>query len=78
MSKTASEVFAAALALSEEDRRELAEMLVGSLDGDVDPTSEQAWTAEIERRLRKIESRQAHSISMDEAVARLRQAAQRQ
>ena len=78
MSKTASEVLAAALALSEEDRRELAEMLVGSLDGDVVPTSEQAWTAEIERRLRKIESRQAHSISMDEAVARLRQAAQRQ
>ncbi len=78
MSKTASEVFAAALSLSEEDRGELAEMLVGSLDGDVDPTNDQAWTAEIDRRLRKIESRQAHSISMDEAVARLRQAAQRQ
>ena len=75
MSKAAQEVFDEALALSEEDRGKLAEKLVGSLDATVDPDAEEAWTAEIERRLAKIEAGQAKWISMSEAVARLHRAA---
>jgi putative addiction module component (TIGR02574 family) len=75
MGKAAHEVFDEALALSEEDRGKLAEKLVESLDASVDPDAEEAWTAEIERRLAKIEAGQTKSISMSEAVARLHRAA---
>lgn len=70
-----SEVFEAALALSEEDRGRLAEQLVQSLAPELDPDAETAWSAEIERRLARIEAGTANAVSMSEAVARLQQAA---
>ncbi len=75
MSKAAHEVFDEALALSEEDRGKLAEKLLESLDASVDPGAEEAWAAEIQRRLARIEAGQAKSISMSEAIARLHRAA---
>ena len=72
MTSSVSEVFDAALGLSDEDRGKLAEKLVESLDPVVDPGAEEAWVAEIERRLARIDAGQAKWISMDEAVARLR------
>ena len=75
MSKAAHDVFDEAMALSEEDRGRLAEKLVESLDASVDPGAEEAWTAEIQRRLARIEAGQAKSVSMSEAVARLHRAA---
>ena len=77
MQRSAHEVTEAALALSEEDRGRLAEKLVQSLDGDLDPGSETAWAAEIERRLARIDAGQASAVSMEEAVARMRRAAYR-
>jgi putative addiction module component (TIGR02574 family) len=75
MSKAAAEVFDEALALSEEDRGKLAEKLVESLDGTVESGAGEAWTAEIERRLARIEGGQAKSVSMSDAVARMHRAA---
>jgi len=75
MQRTAPEVTEAALALSEDERARLAETLVRSLDGDLDPGAETAWIAEIERRLAKIDAGQAPALSMDEAIARMRRAA---
>jgi putative addiction module component (TIGR02574 family) len=75
MHRSVSDVFDAALALSEEDRAELAERLVASLGAEVDPEVEAAWATEIERRLQRIAAGQATSLTMDEALARLRQAA---
>jgi putative addiction module component (TIGR02574 family) len=75
MQPSTSEVFEAALALSDDDRAKLAEKLVESLDGELDPDAETAWAAEIERRLARIDAGQASSLSMDEALARLRRAA---
>ena len=49
--------------------------LVESLDGEIDNDSEEAWAAEIERRLAKIDAGQAKLLSMDDAVARLHRAA---
>jgi putative addiction module component (TIGR02574 family) len=72
---TRLEVFDAALALPAVDRGKLAEQLVASLDGDLDPDSESAWGAEIERRFARLDSGQATTLSMDDAVARLRRAA---
>jgi putative addiction module component (TIGR02574 family) len=66
-----SEVFDAALALSEEDRGRLAEELVQSLDAEVDPAAAEAWTAEIERRLARIAAGQSRSVPMNEAIERL-------
>lgn len=55
----------------EEERAQLAEKLVASLDGDVDHDAVTAWSEEIERRFARIEAGQSKTISMDESVARL-------
>jgi putative addiction module component (TIGR02574 family) len=57
------------------DRGRLADKLVESLDRDADPDAEDAWAAEIARRLARIDAGQAKSVTMDEAVMRLRRAA---
>jgi putative addiction module component (TIGR02574 family) len=75
MNGSVSEVFEAALALSEEDRGRLVEQLVQSLDREVDPDVEEAWSAEIERRLARVAAGQSKTVTMSEAVARLQQAA---
>jgi putative addiction module component (TIGR02574 family) len=75
MKPSTAEVFEAALALSDDDRAKLAEKLVASLDGALDPDAETAWVVEIERRLAKIDAGQASSLSMDEAIARMHRAA---
>jgi putative addiction module component (TIGR02574 family) len=75
MNSSVSDVFEAALALSEEDRGRLAEQLVQSLDREADPDVEEAWSAEIERRLARVDAGQSKTVTMSEAVARLQQAA---
>jgi len=75
MSRPVPQVFDDALALGEGDRARLAARLVESLDGEIDNDSEEAWAAEIERRLAKIDAGQAKLLSMDDAVARLHRAA---
>jgi putative addiction module component (TIGR02574 family) len=71
MQRSAAEVLEAALALPEDERAQLAEKLVASLDGNVDPDAEAAWGEEIERRLARIEAGQSQTVSLDESVARL-------
>lgn len=71
MQRSAAEVLEAALALSEDERAEVAAKLVASLDGEVDPDAEAAWAVEIERRLARIEAGQSRSVLMDESLARL-------
>jgi putative addiction module component (TIGR02574 family) len=75
MNDSVSDVFDAALALSEEDRGRLADRLVQSLDSDVDPEAADEWAAEIERRLARIDAGQATTVSMDDALRRLHNAA---
>jgi len=75
MNGSVSTIFEAALALPEEDRGRLAEQLIQSLDREVDPDVEEAWSAEIERRLARIDAGQSKAVTMGEAIARLQQAA---
>ena len=56
MTKGASELLADALRLSEPARAELAAELLASLDGPADADAQQAWEAEIDRRITAIES----------------------
>jgi putative addiction module component (TIGR02574 family) len=63
-----------ALGLAEEDRAVLAHDLLNSLDGSVDGNAAQAeaWDAEIERRLREVETGTAPTISAEESLRRIR------
>ena len=75
MSRPVPQVFDDALALGDDDRAKLAARLVESLDGDIDADAGDAWAAEIERRLARIDTGEAKLLSMDDAVARLHRAA---
>jgi len=55
MANSKHDIFHGALALGNSDRAELIEMLIGSLDTQVDGGIEQAWRREIERRAREVD-----------------------
>ena len=56
MSKPMATVLADALRLDDDARAELATELLASLDGPADRDAEQAWDAEIARRITAIEA----------------------
>ena len=56
MLKAAEHVLADALRLEPESRADVAAELLASLDGPADPDAEQAWDAEIARRIAAIEA----------------------
>jgi putative addiction module component (TIGR02574 family) len=60
-----------ALRLNESERLEVAEALYESLEGPADPDAAQAWDAEIERRLGRIDSGVAKLIPWSEARRRI-------
>ena len=51
-----------AMRLPDEQRAVLAAALIASLDQSVDDDAEAAWSAEIERRLREVESGEVKTI----------------
>jgi putative addiction module component (TIGR02574 family) len=75
MLRSAAEVLEAALDLPENERAELAEKLVASLDGEVEPDAEASWRREIERRLARIAAGESQTIATEESVARLHRVA---
>ena len=62
MSQTADRLLKQALSLSERDRASLAGALIESLHPPSEPGAEQAWEAEIERRVRDLEARTVKTI----------------
>lgn len=56
MTKAATELLVDALRLEPDVRAEIAAELLASLDGPGEPDAEVAWDAEIERRIRAIET----------------------
>ncbi len=71
-SRALEKVRSEALNLSQSERAELAHNLVASLDGPADPDVEDAWDAEILRRLTEIESGTAELVDRDELRRRMR------
>jgi putative addiction module component (TIGR02574 family) len=72
---TCSQVLDAALALNPDQRAEVAHQLLLSLETeDFDEDADQAWAAEIQRRLQAIRSGNAVLRDWDEAVANIRRA----
>jgi putative addiction module component (TIGR02574 family) len=71
MSKTFTDVWKEAAALSEADRASLAGLLIESLEGEPDPDVEAAWVAEIERRAGELEAGTVESIPWEQVRQRL-------
>ena len=63
---------AQALKLGPEERAQLADRLIASLFEDKE--IEDAWAAEVERRIEEVEAGRAKLIPADEAIARARAA----
>ena len=61
---------AEALGLSAADRARLVEKLISSLE--IDPSVEDAWAAEVERRHQQIESGAVSTVPGAEALAKLK------
>ena len=55
----------------EEERAELAGLLIESLDVEVDEGVEAAWLQEIERRMESLDAGEAETVSWDEVKERL-------
>lgn len=67
----ASDVRAAALQLSEQERLELATELLESVEGTPDPEWERAWIEEIDRRVSAAREAGAPSLEWSDVRARL-------
>ena len=72
MSSQLKIVEAEALKLTAEERVQLADRLIASLFDDTE--IEEAWAAEVERRIEEIEDGRAKLIPAGEAIARARAA----
>ena len=65
------QIVAAALALPEDDRLELVDRLIESLDGPPDDDVERAWADEIARRLEEVRSGKVVTVPWEEARKRI-------
>jgi len=66
-----------ALRLSADERAALAGELIESLDAEVDPDAEAAWSAEIRARLQRVDAGEAKTVPWAEARRRILAAAGR-
>jgi putative addiction module component (TIGR02574 family) len=71
MSKTFTEVWQEAAELTEEERASLAGLLIDSLEGEADPGVEEAWAAEIQKRVAQVEAGTAKTVPWEEVRQRL-------
>ena len=71
MSETAEQLLRKALSLNERDRASLAGALIESLNTELEPGAEQAWDAEIERRVRELESHSVETVPWSKVRERL-------
>ena len=72
MTTQAKELTTQALALKPEERIELAEILLTSMDGFASPEIEAAWREEIERRVRDFEEGRDKGVPAAEVFANAR------
>lgn len=71
MREEASELLKRARALSPPERAELARALIESLDETERESFQEAWDAEIFRRMKELNSGKVKTVSLDEARRRL-------
>ena len=71
MSTHITELFEKASILSEKDRATLAGLLIESLESEVDPDVEEAWRAEIERRVAELDAGTVETVPWEVVKAKL-------
>ncbi|MGB2671325.1 MAG: addiction module protein [Candidatus Acidiferrum sp.] len=71
MTEQASSLLQKALALSEEERADLACSLIDSLDAAVDEAAANAWDQEIAHRISDLNSRRAKTVPWEEIRGRI-------
>jgi putative addiction module component (TIGR02574 family) len=67
MSPNAEKLYNEAMQLPDDERADLAGKLIASLDLEVDDDADEAWAAEIARRVAEIENGTAKTIPWEEA-----------
>lgn len=71
MKTSASELFKKALDLDDRDRATLAGILIESLEEEPDPDLERIWKAEVERRIKELDSGEVKTVPWEEVKVRL-------
>jgi putative addiction module component (TIGR02574 family) len=71
MSQTVRDLYEKATELPPDERAELAGLLLESLEDERGPGAEQAWAAEIERRMSEYRAGRIKTLSWQEVRARL-------
>lgn len=71
MTKSAQELFEEAMRLDPQERAALTGLLIESLEPESEQGVEQAWVAEIERRMAEVDSGAVQTIPWEELRARL-------
>jgi putative addiction module component (TIGR02574 family) len=71
MGETVDELLKRALGLDEQDRASIAGALIESLHVHAEAGSEKAWDAEIQRRVRDLETRAVKTVSWSKVRERL-------
>jgi putative addiction module component (TIGR02574 family) len=77
MPREAAQILREALELPSEARAALADSLLDSLEGAVDPDAEQAWRDEIEQRVASLESGSVSPVAWEDVQARIARRLQR-
>lgn len=73
MAKSARELFEEAMRLDLEERATLMRLLVDTLDAESEEGAEEAWRAEIERRIAELDSAEVEAVPWEELRTRLYQ-----
>ena len=71
MARSARELFEEAMRLGPEERATLMRLLIDALDVETDEGAEEAWRAEIERRITELDSGAIETVPWEELRARL-------
>jgi putative addiction module component (TIGR02574 family) len=71
MSRTFNDLWKEASELSEKDRADLAGLLIVSLEGEPDEDVEEAWAAEIQKRVAELDAGVVQSVPWEQVRQRL-------
>lgn len=71
MAKSARELFDEAMRLDSQERATLMRLLIDALDAESEEGAEDAWRAEVERRMAELDSGAVETIPWEEVRARL-------
>lgn len=73
MTQAAHSILKDALSLTENDRALLAGVLLESLESDHDEDVEQAWVAEVSRRVAELDAGAMETLPLETVIAQLKQ-----